>query len=433
MFQADTDLENDEEAYVDYFQTGKETYLDENYNDDAYAYFEQVSVNAATWDTSETQSHVKDRQNAVATNPYGTQLNPNKNPSNEAQKGTGTWPSKKDNLLPSEPIPVDIQLSQIQDLLELEDINMAEETQPSIIGQTSEMKGTETMTEMKYSMRQLLIQRRYDAEGLMKMVLSMPVTIPIGEFMAYSAKLRKQLIKELQNCTVTLSEMGKADTVKTTLDMAQVNLVTMEPIQTKPLICSALIIIKVAVGNESKKVLTKAIVDLGWLWELIHLHEPELTPVLPVHDIPHPTVLSHSSEYFPLPSNISDTLHDYLRESLYHPTVTDHASFHAAVLTTNHALRLEPAQIRGQKVQRTHAFDAMLAELQGPDGLPIASRLGQAVVIFFPEEYSYECSENECPPSTTGGDHEEIRMPSDEARTDRDDLCDALQSTWRAL
>ncbi|PBK85962.1 hypothetical protein ARMGADRAFT_1035943 [Armillaria gallica] len=218
MFQADTDSGNEDEAYADHLQMSEETDIDEEYNDDAYAYSEQ--------------------------------------------KGAGTWPSKKDGPLPSEPIPVDVQPSWIQDLPELEDIEMAEETHPLNIGQTPEMKGTETMTERKRGMRQPLIQQWYNAEGLMKTVLNAPVTIPIGEFMAYSAELIKQLIKELQNCTVKFSEKGKTNTVNAISNVAQVNLVTMEPIQTKPLVCLALIIIEVTIRNESKKVLAKAIVDL---------------------------------------------------------------------------------------------------------------------------------------------------------------------------
>ncbi|SJL18085.1 uncharacterized protein ARMOST_21657 [Armillaria ostoyae] len=724
--------------------------------------------------------------------------------SSEAPKGTGTRPSKKDNPPLSEPIPVDVRPSRIRDMPELEDIEMAEETHPSIVGQNPGMTGTENTTEKKRGTRQPLIQQRYDAERLMKTMLSAPVTIPIGEFMAYSTELRKQLIRELQNRTVKFSEAGKTDTVNATENVAQVNLVTMEPIQTKPLVRSELITIEVSIGSESKKVRAKAIVDSGseinivcqelahelnksysitplkeiscsdangnlgllsgqfgnvrleqgpvvtnaalfignqkisfqlllgcpWLrgnlvsiserlegtylvyhdprnpknykelfvleedwkketakqavthlartggictngawkidagqeivilgepkrytscmlvvnetekgegaeedqktprtpgvptneirqkisaglglkrqpkqwfcaqdtpavrkirqskptintetttthlveylpskrtlrvglialrilqshvrtsppetgilltvpalfprsncavelynrisreqrsyprvplpirsiysqriscqdetkmieisWqdvheclakeirsyeealqlgrktkgykgdgrrrrppentlshqnmpaiprdlspdrairsrlrELIRMEEPELTPVLPANDVPHPTPLSHSSDYFPLPSQVSDTLHEYLHESLYHPAVTSHANFHAAVLTSKHALRLELAHIRGHKVQRTHAFDATLAELQGPDGLPVASRLGQAMVIFFPEENNYDCLLSRRPPSSQGRDDESVSSSSSESSTKEDEF-----------
>ncbi|SJL17805.1 uncharacterized protein ARMOST_21367 [Armillaria ostoyae] len=233
MFKADSESEDEDEAYVDYFQMNEEADPEEEYNDDAYAYSDQVSVNAATRETSETRSRVKDRQNiprgplsstsqrakgvtkgvtkAAPTNPYGTRLNPNKNLSSEAQKGTGTRPSKKDNPPPAEPIPVDVRPSRMRDMPELEDIEMAEEMRPSIVGQNPGMTGTENTTEKKRGMRQPLIQQRYDTEGLMKTVLSAPVTIPIGEFMAYSAELRKQLMRELQNRTVKFSDTGKTD------------------------------------------------------------------------------------------------------------------------------------------------------------------------------------------------------------------------------
>ncbi len=88
----------------------------------------------------------------------------------------------------------------------------------------------------------------------MKTVLSTPVTIPISEFMAYSAELRKQLMKELQNHTVKFSETGKTDTKNVNPNVAQVNLIIMEPIHTKPLVCSPLLTIEVNVGSETKKI-----------------------------------------------------------------------------------------------------------------------------------------------------------------------------------
>ncbi|KAK0239388.1 hypothetical protein EDD85DRAFT_787680 [Armillaria nabsnona] len=265
MFQANTDSENEDEAYADYFQMSEETDINEEYNNDAYAYSELVSVNAATRETSETRSRVKDRQNGVtkgftkaaATNPYGTRLNPNKNLSSEVQRGAGTRPSKKDSPLPSEPIPVDARPSRIQETSDLEDVEM-EEMRPSIV-------------------------------GLMKTVLSAPVTIPIGEFMAYSAELRKQLIKELQNCTMKFSETGKTDMENVNPNVAQVNLVTMEPICTKPLICSPLLTIEVDVGSETKKIRARAIVDSGseiniMCQELAH-EVNKLYPITPLKEI----------------------------------------------------------------------------------------------------------------------------------------------------
>ncbi|KAK0429605.1 hypothetical protein EV421DRAFT_1745325 [Armillaria borealis] len=60
MVKADLESESDEEAYVDYFQRDNEIDLDEGYNDNAYIYTDQASVNAVTQETSEIQFHVKD-------------------------------------------------------------------------------------------------------------------------------------------------------------------------------------------------------------------------------------------------------------------------------------------------------------------------------------------------------------------------------------
>lgn len=92
-------------------------------------------------------------------------------------------------------------------------------------------------------------------------------------------------------------------------------------------------------------------------------------------------------------------------------------------------------------------------KLQGPDGLPVALRLGQAVVIFFPEECNFkslsiknsvrilnkdfvwidDCLKNGQSPSSSGGDYKKIRPLSNKPSTDLNDLHEGLQSTWRAL
>ncbi|SJL17806.1 uncharacterized protein ARMOST_21368 [Armillaria ostoyae] len=180
----------------------------------------------------------------------------------------------------------------------------------------------------------------------------------------------------------------------------------------------------------------------NWLRELIHEAEPELTPVLPANDVPHPPALPHTSEYFPLPSGVANLLHNYLRSSLYHPAVARRQPFHATVLTSNHALRLEPDNIQGRRVQRTHAFDATLAELHGPEGLPVALRAGHAVVMFFPEENSCEfsnkngkivlnnmsiCAEDSfaCgrPPSSQGRDSESTGSSSNDSTANHEEIC----------
>ncbi len=137
--------------------------------------------------------------------------------------------SKKDNLPPPEPIPIDVRPSWIQDMPELEDVKM-EEKWLSIIGQNPETARPESTEERRQSARQPLIQQCYDSEGLMRTVLSAPVTIPIGEFMAYSAELRKQLMRELQNHTMKFTDNRKPETGNKSPSIAQVNLVTMEPI-----------------------------------------------------------------------------------------------------------------------------------------------------------------------------------------------------------
>ncbi|KAK0183757.1 hypothetical protein F5146DRAFT_1147171 [Armillaria mellea] len=178
------------------------------------------------------------------------------------------------------------------------------------------------------------------------------------------------------------------------------------------------------------------------LQELIHEAEPELTPVLPTNHIPHPLALNHTSEYLPLPSNVATTLYHYLCDSLYHPAVTSHEKFHAVVLKSKHALQLEPNNFQGLRIHRTHAFDTTLSKLQGPDGLPVASRAGHAVVIFFPKNDTHKFSNrrnnhipdnlwvraedtSSCgrPPSSPGRDDESICSSSNEKPASHEDRC----------
>ncbi|KAK0435519.1 hypothetical protein EV421DRAFT_1740173 [Armillaria borealis] len=113
-------------------------------------------------------------------------------------------------------------------------------------------------------------------------------------------------------------------------------------------------------------------------------------PLLLPNDVPHPDALCNSGIYYPLLPSVATTHLNYLHNSLSHPSVTGPLSFHAIVLSTNHALRLETDVIRGQRVQRTHAFNASLAKLQGLDGLPISSHVGHAVIFFFLGEHECE-------------------------------------------
>ncbi|KAK0489711.1 hypothetical protein EDD18DRAFT_1110070 [Armillaria luteobubalina] len=101
-----------------------------------------------------------------------------------------------------------------------------------------------------------------------------------------------------------------------------------------------------------------------------------VTPPLLPNDVPHLEPLRGSATHYPLPPAVAAIQFNYLLDSLYHPDVVGSPSFHSVVLSTNHALRLDTEIIHGQSVQRTHAFNASLAELQGPDGLPISTKWG---------------------------------------------------------
>ncbi len=123
---------------------------------------------------------------------------------------------------------------------------------------------------------------------------------------------------------------------------------------------------------------------------LCRYNDGGVTPPLPSNNVPHPNPLRNSAIYYPLLPSVATTQLNYLRKSLSHPSVTGPLSFHSIVLSTNHALRLDTDVIHGQRVQRTHIFNASLAELQGLDGIPISSRVGHTVILFFPGEHECE-------------------------------------------
>ena len=120
--------------------------------------------------------------------------------------------------------------------------------------------------------------------------------------------------------------------------------------------------------------------------ELYRYDDVGLTPPIPSNDVPHPLALRNSAAYYPLAPSVITTQINYLHNTLFHPNVTGPLSFHSLVLSSKHALRLESDIIHGQQVQRTHAFHASLAELQGPNGIPVSARLGHAIIFFFPSE-----------------------------------------------
>ncbi|PBK90538.1 hypothetical protein ARMGADRAFT_1082792 [Armillaria gallica] len=120
---------------------------------------------------------------------------------------------------------------------------------------------------------------------------------------------------------------------------------------------------------------------------LTHEDGGEVTPPLPPNEEPQPRPLRNSAVYYPLPPSVAAAQLSYLNNSLGHPEVTGPRSFHTVILTANYSLRLEPDDFRGQQVQRTHAFNATLAEIQGPEGMPISSHVGHAVILFYPGEH----------------------------------------------
>ncbi len=115
--------------------------------------------------------------------------------------------------------------------------------------------------------------------------------------------------------------------------------------------------------------------------------EGEVTPPTPPNDEPQPRPLRNSAVYYPLSPSVAIAQLSYLNNSLGHPEVTGPRSFHTIVLTANYSLRLEPDDFRGQQVQHTHTFNATLAEIQGPEGAPTSSRVGHAVILFYPGEH----------------------------------------------
>ncbi len=94
-------------------------------------------------------------------------------------------------------------------------------------------------------------------------------------------------------------------------------------------------------------------------------------------------------------------------------------------------LWLETDLFDGHRLQRTHAFNATLAELQGPDGLPISSRVGHTVIHFFPGEHDREYTrfgdiDEAYPSSARLGD--EIPVHGGRNACDSDEECSSASS-----
>ncbi|KAK0462391.1 uncharacterized protein EV420DRAFT_1639608 [Desarmillaria tabescens] len=128
------------------------------------------------------------------------------------------------------------------------------------------------------------------------------------------------------------------------------------------------------------------------LCDVTNSESQEPSPVVPPNNIPRPFPLSKSAAYFPITDLTCQTHLVQLQNALFHPNVTGPESFHAILLTANHAVRLETDLFPDYHLQRTFAFNATLAELQGPDGIPISSRVGHAVILFYPGEHERTCA-----------------------------------------
>ncbi len=111
------------------------------------------------------------------------------------------------------------------------------------------------------------------------------------------------------------------------------------------------------------------------------------SPVIPPNHVPHPFPLSKSSAYFPITGLVCQTHLVQLQNTLFHLDVTSQDSFHAILLTTNNAVRLQTDVFPNYRLQCTYTFNATLAELQEPDGIPVSSRVGHAVILFYPGEH----------------------------------------------
>ncbi len=130
---------------------------------------------------------------------------------------------------------------------------------------------------------------------------------------------------------------------------------------------------------------------LNWLRTVLNQEDiSDPATVLPPNNIPRPSPLTNFHDYFPLLDSVCWTQLGYLCNSLYHPDVTNADSFHAILLTTNHALQLKMDLFDEHCLQRMHTFNATLAELQGPNRLPISLWVGHAVIHFFTGEHDCE-------------------------------------------
>ncbi|PBK94062.1 hypothetical protein ARMGADRAFT_1079541 [Armillaria gallica] len=192
---------------------------------------------------------------ASPNNPYGTRLNPNK------FKGSAEHEKPQERRCeqtpPPQVTPIKVQLLRMRVSTQDEDIEMVSMQSLAVVGQaveTSRMPYTDEVNKIK-STWSTPISERYIPGNLIKAALSTPITIPIGELMATSTELRKQMIKELQTWTVRFADVNN-DEANTSLPMQpdpQVHNMTARPNTKKPEERASLVIIKVNLGLGEKK------------------------------------------------------------------------------------------------------------------------------------------------------------------------------------
>ncbi|KAK0489710.1 hypothetical protein EDD18DRAFT_1110068 [Armillaria luteobubalina] len=202
---------------------------------------------------------------ASPSNPYGTRLNPNKG----RLSGTSTKPQKErgEKLPPLPSVPIQARMPRIDNSKDADDIEMIDLESPAIVGQRAEGARLNLGNEVSKPkvVKGPLIAEKYSPNNLIKSTLDTQITLPIGELMAHSTELHKQMIKELQTRTIRIED-DKENGVHTSSNIdkvARVHNLTSRSEGKKPEEQASLIIIKVIVGLGDRKLWVNAIVDSG--------------------------------------------------------------------------------------------------------------------------------------------------------------------------
>ncbi len=215
--------------------------------------------------TERAKGIVRGVTKASPSNPYGTRLNPNKGKlSTESAKPRE---ERRDRTPPLPPIPIRARMPRARTPEEPNDVEMINLESPAIVGQRAENSrmNPSDETSRNKAIRGLPIAEKYSPGNLIKTTLNTPITVPIGELMVQSAELCKQMIKELQTCTVRIEE-GKENDARnwpSTLNSARINSLTTRPESKKPDERASLVMIKVNLGLRDRKLWVNAIVDSG--------------------------------------------------------------------------------------------------------------------------------------------------------------------------